>query len=92
MDKPDFSRYLEYIGPNAQNKSGRSRKFWGVEVRGRVVTRHWGRIGTAGQKKTESFFTAAMAIKKARALVDSKWAEGYRLDIDVVTALASLLA
>ena len=59
-------------------RDGTSSKFWEVEVRGDEMTVRYGRIGSAGQTKTKSFATAALAVKAADALVAEKTAKGYR--------------
>ena len=58
-------------------QNGSSNKFWSVQVKGSVLTLSWGRIGTEGQRKTESAASPAAAKKKAEALVQSKLKKGY---------------
>lgn len=43
-------------------------KFWFCDVEGSVVHRHWGRVGSRGQKRSDTFATAA----KAMAFADRK--------------------
>jgi len=52
---PVYHKYLEYLGPNEDNVSGKSDKFWEVAVfRVRdwhVVITRWGKFGSKGQTK-----------------------------------------
>lgn len=43
-----------------------------------TVTRRWGRLGTKGQVKTETFETRFQAIQTQASLVSGKLAKGYR--------------
>jgi predicted DNA-binding WGR domain protein len=64
--------YLEY-------SKGSSSKFWEATLVGRVVTFHWGKIGTKGQTHKKRFKTPEAAIaefsKKARAKVRKGYVE-----------------
>lgn len=44
---------LVYIGPNSENISGSSAKFWSLDPVGgsRMIRATWGKIGTTGQSK-----------------------------------------
>jgi len=57
--------------------AGGSAKFWQVSVRGKTVETRWGRIGSEGQRKTESFDSSALASAAAAKQVREKLAKGY---------------
>lgn len=62
---------LVYIGPNPENISGMSSKFYRVEPLGNGMWRTtWGKIGTSGQSKTVSE-------NEAKAKVREKRRKGY---------------
>ena len=63
-------RYFELV-------EGKSSKFWQIEVDGAELTTTWGRIGTAGQRKTKSFDDAAKAATEAAKLIAEKTGKGY---------------
>lgn len=75
----DYEANLEYIG-------GTSKKFWRVRVADNKATRWWGRIGTAGQKKTESFPIAGAAKREAMKIAGQKKAKGYMPSSSSLTA------
>jgi uncharacterized protein (TIGR02996 family) len=54
-----------------------SSKFWEIELSETAFTTRWGRIGTQGQQKTQTFATAAEARKQHDALVQEKTRKGY---------------
>jgi DNA ligase-1 len=56
---------------------GSSNKFWEIDIRGREVTVHFGRIGTTGQRETKSFGDPAAARKHAAKKIDEKVNKGY---------------
>ena len=56
---------------------GSASKFWELEIRGKDVITCWGRIGTAGQSKTESTASPSEASKRAEKLAADKRKEGY---------------
>jgi uncharacterized protein (TIGR02996 family) len=58
---------------------GTSSKFWEIELSGDSFTARWGRIGTAGQEKTQSFDSAAEAKQAHDKLVAEKTKKGYKL-------------
>ena len=58
---------------------GTSRKFWEIELDGSTLATRWGRIGTAGQRKTKAFADAAAAQKEHDTLVREKLGKGYAL-------------
>ena len=93
--EPVYHRYLEFLGPNRDNKSGQSNKFWEVAVfkhdgRWRVV-RRWGKYGKKGQSKVQKTYNKHAAIKHAREMKHKKRDEGYEHEIDVITRMGSLL-
>ena len=57
---------------------GKSAKYWEAKVSGKVLTTSWGRIGTAGQSKRQSFASSAAAAAACAKLVDAKKRKGYR--------------
>jgi DNA ligase-1 len=63
-------RYFEFV-------AGTSSKFWEVSVSGVDMTTRWGRIGSAGQSKTNSFKDEAAARAQADKLIAEKTADGY---------------
>ena len=54
-----------------------SNKFWNIETDGKSFTRSWGRIGTFGQSKKETFWDATVCERQAQKLIDSKVKKGY---------------
>jgi len=65
------------------NEEKNSKKFWEIEIdafnkSAVVVTRRWGRIGTAGQEKAETFDSYNDARTLYYGLLDSKLRKGYR--------------
>jgi len=53
-------------------------KFWEVSIEGASLTTRWGKIGTDGQLKAQTFANAAAAIAARDRLVAEKRAKGYR--------------
>lgn len=93
--EPVYHRYLEYLGPNEENKSGHSDKFWEVAIfrhdgRWKVI-RRWGRYGKKGQIKAEIRHSRFSAKKHVRELKSKKRDKGYTKEIDVITRMGSLL-
>jgi predicted DNA-binding WGR domain protein len=90
-EAPLYRRYLEYVGVNYKNKSGKSDKFWEVAVFKRdsayVVVRRWGKYGKKGQVKEGRCWSKHAAKRKARELKHKKREEGYTKEIDVITRL-----
>jgi uncharacterized protein (TIGR02996 family) len=58
---------------------GTSSKFWEITLSGSSFTTRWGRIGTRGQEKTQSFSTPAEAKQEYKKLIASKVKKGYVL-------------
>lgn len=58
-------------------RNKQSSKFWSIKVQGVDHTVHYGRIGTAGQKKTKTFPSAAAAQRDAERLIGEKRKKGY---------------
>lgn len=90
--EPLYHRYLEFVGANYQNQSGRSDKFWEVAVfkvdkLDYLVVRRWGKYGKRGQIKGERFAWRDAAKSKARKLKAKKRKAGYTKEIDIVTRL-----
>jgi predicted DNA-binding WGR domain protein len=65
------SWYLELI-------AGNHFKFYRVTVVGRLLTTHWGRIGTAGQMQVKEFSNFSAATFEAGRKMREKLAKGYR--------------
>lgn len=93
--KPVYHRYLEYVGANDENQSGKSDKFWEVAVFQQVdranrwvVVRRWGRYGKKGQIKVAGpYGTEWSATGEAQAFEAKKRVKGYTREIDVITRL-----
>lgn len=87
---PDWKTRLEFVGENADNKSGRSAKFWQAEVWGNVFIRRWGKIGANGQTKSESFESSREATKAALKMCEEKKRGGYTLEVDIISLIGKL--
>ena len=59
-------------------QEGNSRKFWEIRRNGAELTVRFGRIGTAGQTKTETHSSPETAISEGCRRIRSKTAKGYR--------------
>jgi cell wall assembly regulator SMI1/predicted DNA-binding WGR domain protein len=59
-------------------KEGSSDKFWEVTMSGNALTVRFGRIGSAGQEKSKTFATPAMAQKEQDKLIAEKQGKGYK--------------
>ena len=55
-----------------------SRKFWSIHREGSAVQAHWGRIGTAGQEKSKTYASEALAQADLDQQVTSKLKKGYQ--------------
>ncbi|MFP2906114.1 WGR domain-containing protein [Pyxidicoccus sp. 3LFB2] len=65
--------------PRYEFKEGSSSKFWQITLSDNTFTTRWGRIGTDGQEKTQTFDSAAAAQKEYDKLVREKEKKGYEL-------------
>ncbi|MFP2927328.1 WGR domain-containing protein [Pyxidicoccus sp. 3LG] len=65
--------------PRYEFKEGSSSKFWEITLSGNTFTARWGRIGTDGQSKTQTFDSPAAAQKEYDKLVREKEKKGYEL-------------
>ncbi|AGC44676.1 WGR domain-containing protein [Myxococcus stipitatus DSM 14675] len=65
--------------PRYEFKEGSSNKFWEITLEGKTFTTKWGRIGTDGQEKTQSFDSPEAALKEHDKLVREKEKKGYEL-------------
>jgi len=76
-------RYAEMI-------AGTARKFYQVEVEGAVWTASWGRIGTAGQRKTTECFSEYSANSQADEQFEKKLKKGYveKSGLEVLASVA----
>jgi uncharacterized protein (TIGR02996 family) len=63
--------------PRYEFKEEGSSKFWEIDLAGTAFTTRWGRIGTQGQQKTQTFSSAVEARKQHDALVQEKERKGY---------------
>jgi predicted DNA-binding WGR domain protein len=91
-----YHKYLEFVGANADNASGKSNKFWEIAVIKQggkfTVVRRWGKYGTKGQTKDgESFYDKYTAKSHAKAHQRKKRDKGYTKEIDVITRLGTLV-
>jgi uncharacterized protein (TIGR02996 family) len=64
--------------PRYEFVEGSSSKFWEIELDGVSFTARWGRIGTEGQEKTQTFASPAEAKKEYEKLISSKVKKGYQ--------------
>ena len=58
-------------------QNNKSNKFWNLETNGKSFITSWGRIGTAGQNKTKSFYNEHICELEAKKLIASKIKKGY---------------
>ncbi|MBZ4415813.1 WGR domain-containing protein [Myxococcus sp. RHSTA-1-4] len=65
--------------PRYEFKEGSSSKFWEITLSGTTFTTRWGRIGTDGQEKTQTFDSPDKAKKEYEKLVREKEKKGYEL-------------
>ncbi|MCP3142631.1 WGR domain-containing protein [Pyxidicoccus xibeiensis] len=65
--------------PRYEFKEGSSSKFWEITLSGNTFTARWGRIGTDGQEKTQTFGSPAAAQKEYDKLIREKEKKGYEL-------------
>lgn len=65
--------------PRYEFKEGSSSKFWEITLSSNTFTTRWGRIGTNGQEKSQTFDTSAEAKKEYEKLVREKEKKGYEL-------------
>lgn len=94
--EPAYHVYLEYMGDNEKNLSGKSNKFWECIVvqsqgGGYITVRRWGRYGSKGQSTFRRFFRLGAARDFAREHAAKKRAKGYTREIDVVTRMGAVL-
>ena len=71
---------------------GTSSKFWEIELAGSKFMARWGRIGTAGQEKQQSFASASEAKKAHDKMIADKTKKGYTLVSGGAKAAASSAA
>lgn len=95
LGEPAFHKYLEYLGPNVDNVSGKSNKFWEVAVFKRdgrhVVVTRWGKFGAKGQTKEKVHYGLYDAEASARQQARKKRDKGYTREVDVITRLGATL-
>jgi len=99
MEAPKFKIRLEFVGPNENNASGKSSKYWQAETYERsngrgIFVRRWGKILSWGDEyrapMREEFSTVAEARRAAMKMVEKKRKKGYTLEVDVVTLIGLL--
>lgn len=60
-----------------ENTSNGHNKFWTVAVHGKHVVKHWGAIGTAGQKQVKEYSSPQAASTQAKLMAHAKRGSGY---------------
>jgi uncharacterized protein (TIGR02996 family) len=65
--------------PRYEFKEGSSSKFWEITLSGSSFTTRWGKIGTSGQEKKQSFSNAMEAKQEYDKLIASKVKKGYEI-------------
>lgn len=63
-----------YVGYNADNVTRHSDKFWALEGNGGDVTRRWGKRGTPGRTKADTFHDGVQKFEQ-------KTDKGYRVSV-----------
>lgn len=95
LGEPDLHVYLEFVGTNYDNVSGKSNKFWegAVFKRGSefLFVRRWGKYGKKGQLKEQTFYSVWSARDALYELKRKKRDKGYTKEIDVITRLGTLV-
>jgi len=71
---------------------GTSKKFWEISLDGESFTTRWGRLGTEGQSRTQTFGSSAEARKAHDSLIAEKEKKGYQQVGGEVSAARSLPA
>lgn len=61
-----------------EHTSNGHNKFWTIAVHGKHVVKHWGAIGTEGQKKTWEYNSPNEAQRQAALMTNAKRAGGYQ--------------
>ena len=87
--------YLEFVGSNESNVSGKSNKFWEAAIfqEGGVYTlvRRWGKFGAKGQIKRQEFHAEWAAENALWDVAQKKRDKGYTREIDVISRLGTLV-
>ena len=95
LGKPTLHKYVEFVGANDKNVSGKSNKFWEAAVfkKGGVflMVRRWGKYASKGQVKEQTFYSAYSAENALWDVFYKKRDKGYTKEIDVITRLGSLI-
>lgn len=63
--------------PRYEFKEGSSSKFWEITLSGSSFTTRWGKIGTSGQEKKQTFSNPVEAKQEYEKLIASKVKKGY---------------
>jgi len=90
-----FHKRLEWLGPNSDNASRKSDKFYEITIttnggRSFVETRRWGRYGAKGQTKVVQHSYEWSAINSAEQQLAKKRDKGYTAPVAPLKRLASL--
>jgi predicted DNA-binding WGR domain protein len=95
LKDPILHKYLEFVGSNDKNVSGKSNKFWEIAVfkygAQFKVVRRWGKYGAKGQIKEEVCYSKWSAEDTALAHARKKRDKGYTKEIDIITRLGTLV-
>ena len=95
LKEPILHKYLEFVGSNDKNVSGKSNKFWEIAIfkygSTYKVVRRWGKYGAKGQIKEEVFHGKWSAENAAETHAMKKRDKGYTKEVDIVTRLATLV-
>jgi len=95
MSNPIFSERLEWFGSNGANKSGKSNKFYLVEIfpDGNKFNevRRWGRFGAKGRTKTLVHWSEMAALDSAQEQLAKKRKKGYTSPVAPLKRLAAAL-
>ena len=95
LGAPTLHKYVEFVGANHKNVSGKSNKFWEAAVFKRgskfIFVRRWGKYGAKGQVKEQEFYSDYAASDALLDVFQKKRAKGYTKEIDIITRLGTLV-
>jgi predicted DNA-binding WGR domain protein len=88
--------YLEFVGANDNNVSGKSNKFWEGAVfklapKRFVFVRRWGKYGSKGQIKEQMCYSEWRAEDALNDVARKKRDKGYTREVDIITRLSTLV-
>lgn len=78
--------------PRYEFSDDKSNKFWEIQLEGKSVTTHWGRIGTDGQTKSKGYGSDDEAKKEYDKAIASKVKKGYELVGDGASGSSAAVA